>query len=311
MRADFVAAVESVLVGDPRGLFLSGDLGFNAFEGLAARLGSRFINAGVAEQSMIGLAAGFAITGMRPWVYSIAPFVTYRCLEQIRNDVCLHHLPVRIVGNGGGYSYGVMGPSHHALEDLAVLKVLPNLQLFFPCASDQVAAAVGLLAGLDAPCYLRLAVSAYDTPRVALSEHPRTLTRSYALRADPGKPGVTVIGAGHAVQIALRALREHGLDRENADVFGIARFPIDLAQDSGLLASVRETQNVVFIEEHYAAGGMGESMKFALPPLSEFSLMSASYHPEQRYGSAQFHMKQAELTPEALVALVRTKLGSS
>src|SRR6478735_9494086 len=123
MRGDFVTAVESVLVRDQSGLFITGDLGFNAFEGLAAKLGKRFINAGVAEQSMMGLAAGFALTGLRPWVYSIAPFATYRCLEQIRNDVCLQQLPVRIVGNGGGYSYGIMGPSHHALEDLAVLKV--------------------------------------------------------------------------------------------------------------------------------------------------------------------------------------------
>src|SRR6478609_7957995 len=178
MRVDFVKAVESVLARDADSVFVPGDLGFNALEGLVAKYGKRFINAGVAEQGMIGLAAGIALTGMRPWVYSIAPFVTYRCLEQIRNDVCLHQLPVRIVGNGGGYSYGIMGPSHHALEDLAVLKVLPNLQLFFPCASDQVASAVGLQAGLDGPCYLRLALSAYDTPRTALAEHPRTLTRS-------------------------------------------------------------------------------------------------------------------------------------
>src|SRR6187431_2835922 len=131
MRVDFVKAVELVLARDADALFVTGDLGFNALEGLVAKYGKRFINAGVAEQGMIGLAAGIALTGKRPWVYSIAPFATYRCLEQIRNDVCLHQLPVRIVGNGGGYTYGIMGSTHHALEDLAVLKVLPNMQLFF------------------------------------------------------------------------------------------------------------------------------------------------------------------------------------
>ena len=233
-------------------------------------------------------------------MYSIAPFATYRCLEQIRNDVCLHRLPVRIVGNGGGYTYGIMGSTHHALEDLAVLKALPNMQLFFPCANDHVAAAVALMGELDGPSYLRLSVSAYNTERAPLSEHPLTLTRSYAVRATASKPGVTVIGAGHGVQVALRALAAHGLDRENVDVFGIARFPFRFAEDSALLASVLETKNVVFVEEHYAAGGMGESMKLALPPLSAFSLMSASYQPDQRYGSAAFHMKQSQLTPEAL-----------
>jgi len=311
MRVDFVKAVETVLAGDPDALFITGDLGFNALEGIVAKYGKRFINAGVAEQSMMGLAAGMALTGMRPWVYSIAPFATYRCLEQIRNDVCLHHLPVRIVGNGGGYTYGIMGSTHHALEDLAVLKVLPNMQLFFPCANDHVASAVALMGALAGPSYLRLSVSAYNTDRAPLWEHPLTLTRAYAARADRSKPGVTVIGAGHGVQVALRALAAHGLDRENVDVFGIARFPFRLVDDSALMASVLETKNVVFVEEHYAAGGMGESMKLALPPLAAFSLMSASYQPQQRYGSAAFHMKQSQLTPEALVALVQTQLRAS
>src|SRR6187402_2333633 len=206
MRSAFVEAVEIELARDARALFITGDLGFNALEHLVAKYGRRFINAGVAEQSMMGLAAGTALTGLRPWVYSIAPFATYRCLEQIRNDVCLHRLPVRIVGNGGGYTYGIMGSTHHALEDLAVMKVLPNIQLFFPCANDHVAAAVDLMSELDGPSYLRLAVSAYFTERAPLAEHPLTLTRSYAVRADRSKPGVTVIGAGHGVQVALRAL---------------------------------------------------------------------------------------------------------
>jgi transketolase len=311
MRVDFVKAVESALDEDPRALFVTGDLGFNALEGIVAKFGRRFINAGVAEQNMMGLAAGLALTGTRPWVYSIAPFVTYRCLEQIRNDVCLHDLPVRIVGNGGGYTYGIMGSTHHALEDLAVLKVLPNMALFFPCANDHVAAAVRVMAKLPGPSYLRLAISAFTTARAPLDENAVTLTRCYARRADARREGVTVIGAGHGVQVALRALASHGLDRENVDVFGVARFPWDLAADAALLDSARETGKVVFVEEHYAAGGMGESMKLALPPLASFSLMSASYSPDQRYGSPAFHMQQSNLTPDALTALVRERLAAS
>src|SRR4051794_30132933 len=204
MRVDFVKAVDAVLTRDSAAMFITGDLGFNALEGLAAKLGKRFINAGVAEQSMMGLAAGLALTGMRPWIYSIAPFATYRCLEQIRNDVCLHDLPVRIAGNGGGYTYGVMGSTHHALEDLGVLKGLPNMQLFFPCANDHVAAAVREMAALTGPSYIRLAISAFATDRAPLAEHPKTLTRTYARSADRARPGVTVIGAGHGVQVALR-----------------------------------------------------------------------------------------------------------
>jgi len=305
VRVDFTKAVEAALDGDPASIFITGDLGFNAFEAVAKRFGARFLNAGVAEQSMMGIAAGAALTGRRPWVYSIAPFATYRCLEQIRNDVCLHDLPVRIVGNGGGYTYGVMGSTHHALEDLAVLKVLPNMRLFFPCANDHVAAAVRVMATLAGPSYLRLAISAFTTDRAPLAEHAVTLTRTYARRRDVGARGVTVVGAGHGVQVALRALAAHGLDVENVDVFGVARFPFDLAADAELLDSVRRTRRVVFVEEHYAAGGMGESMQRALPALESFTLLAAAYKPDQRYGSPAFHMAQCGLTPDALVAAVR------
>lgn len=305
MRVDFTKAVEAVLEADPSSMFITGDLGFNALEAVAERFGKRFLNAGVAEQNMMGVAAGIAMTGRRPWVYSIAPFATYRCLEQIRNDVCLHDLPVRVVGNGGGYTYGVMGSTHHALEDLAVLKVLPNMNLFFPCANDHVAAAVRVQSASSGPSYLRLAISAFNTDRVPLAEHPVTLTRTYARRRDRGAPGVTVVGAGHGVQVALRALASHGLDAENVDVFGIARHPFDLQADAELAISARETGRVVFVEEHYAAGGMGESLLRALTPLASFELLAASYQSEQRYGSPAFHMQQCGLTPEAVVAAVR------
>ncbi len=309
MRVEFVKAVDEILARDEREVFITGDLGFNALEGIAARFGKRFINAGVAEQSMVGIAAGAALCGMRPWIYSIAPFATYRCLEQIRNDVCLHDLPVRIAGNGGGYTYGIMGSTHHALEDIAVLKALPNLQLFFPCANDHVAAAVVVMGALSGPAYIRLAFSAFNTDRAPLAENPRTLTRTYARRRAPGQRGLTVVGVGHGVQVALRALAE-GLGDDNVDVFGLARFPFDLGADDELASSIAGTERVVVVEEHYAAGGIGESLRMALPSLASFRLMSAVYRPDGRYGSPAFHMQQCNLTPAALRALVRAELAS-
>lgn len=305
MRVDFVKAIENVLAADPKSMFVTGDLGYSALEGVAAKYGRRFLNAGVAEQNMVGVAAGLALSGMRPWVYSIAPFATYRCLEQIRNDVCLHRLPVRIAGNGGGYTYGIMGATHHALEDLAVLRPLPNMQLFFPCANDHVAAAVAQMAELDGPAYIRLAISPYTTPRAPLSEQPQTLTRQYAARRDPRAPSVTIIGVGHGVQVALRALASGALDQANVDIFGVARFPWDFAADAALLASVVESGNVISVEEHYADGGIGESLRAALPPTRSFRILAASYSPGQRYGSPAFHLQQCGLTPEALVQAVR------
>src|SRR3954447_24215130 len=113
-------------------VFLTGDLGYRALEPLREAMGKRFINAGVAEQNMVTVAAGLAREGLRPWVYSIAPFLYARPFEQIRNDVCLHRLPVALVGNGGGYAYGVMGATHHALEDYGALLGLPGLRAYVP-----------------------------------------------------------------------------------------------------------------------------------------------------------------------------------
>jgi transketolase len=305
VRVEFVRAVTDVLVRDTSGMFITGDLGYNALEQLSSTLGRRFLNAGVAEQNMMGVAAGAALTGLKPWVYSIAPFATYRCLEQIRNDICLHALPVRIAGNGGGFTYGIMGSTHHALEDLAVLKSLPNMQLFFPCAGDHVARAVAKMSELRGPSYIRLSISAFGTDRAALREHPDTLTRRYFARPTPQKGGVTIVGAGHGVQVALHALSHLGLDKENVDVFGLARYPLDLAKDADLAASVTQTRTVIFLEEHYRGGGIGESFAAAGLPIESLRIMCASYDPNQRYGSSRFHMNQCNLTPEALMAAVR------
>lgn len=299
MRVDFCKAVHQAVQGDPKSVFITGDLGYNALEPIAEYLGKRFINAGVAEQNMMGMAAGIALTGQRPWVYSIIPFTTYRCLEQIRNDVCFHHLPVRIVGNGGGYTYGIMGSTHHALEDLAVLKCLPDMQLFFPCENNQVATAVNQMDLLRSPSYLRLAISAHTAQIAPLSENAKTMTRHYAKGS-----AVTVIGVGHATQIALAALARHDLGKCDADVFGIARFPFDLKEDHSLAESVARTRRVVVIEEHYLAGSMAESLKMALPNTDAFDVLCAVYRSDQKYGGPAFHVKQSGMTPEDLVSLV-------
>ena len=118
MRDEFAQAMIA-LFGERRDLvFITGYVGYMAVEGIAAAYGERFINAGIAEQNMVSLAAGLAREGHLPWVYSMATFVAFRPYEQIRTDVCLHKLPVKLVGNGGGYGYGIMGATHHAVEDV-------------------------------------------------------------------------------------------------------------------------------------------------------------------------------------------------
>src|SRR5258708_5014050 len=118
MRYAFAKIIEKIAQKDKKVVFMTGDLGYHAFEKLKAVMGNRFINAGVAEHNMVTAAAGMAYAGLKPWIYSIAPFVTVKVLEEIRNDVYLPNYNVKIVGLGGGYDYGIAGPTHHALSDV-------------------------------------------------------------------------------------------------------------------------------------------------------------------------------------------------
>ena len=158
MRHAFCQALVAE-AGRPEFVLLTGDLGFMALEPVRAALGKRFINGGVAEQNLVSVAAGLARAGLRPWVYSIAPFLYARPYEQIRNDICLHGLPVVLVGNGGGYGYGVMGATHHAIEDYGALLCLPNLRAYVPAFDPDVTEVVRRLCSTDHPAYLRLGVS--------------------------------------------------------------------------------------------------------------------------------------------------------
>ncbi len=132
MRTAFVETLCELAAADPRICLVTGDLGYSVLERFQERFPDRYINAGVAEQNMTGVAAGLALAGWIPFTYSIANFPTMRCLEQIRNDVCHHQLPVRIVAVGGGFAYGPAGYTHHGVEDLAVMRSLIGMTVLAP-----------------------------------------------------------------------------------------------------------------------------------------------------------------------------------
>ena len=156
MRKHFSAHIEQLVEKEKDIVFITGDLGYAALENLASKMGDRFINAGVAEQNMVGVAAGIASQGYRVICYSIAPFIVYRCLEQVRNDVCFHNMPVYLVGNGGGYGYGIMGSSHHAIEDIATLSGLPNMTCYVPSFIEDMHTCLDTMLSGRKPSYFRL-----------------------------------------------------------------------------------------------------------------------------------------------------------
>src|SRR5947199_5578558 len=156
MRNAFFGTMLALAEHDERVMLVVGDLGFGVVEPFASRFPARFVNVGVAEQNMTGVAAGLALSGKIVFTYSIANFPTLRCLEQVRNDVCYHNLNVNIVAVGGGVVYGPLGYTHHAVEDLAIMRTLPNITVVAPGDPVEVRLATRALAARPGPSYLRL-----------------------------------------------------------------------------------------------------------------------------------------------------------
>src|SRR5260370_39767678 len=159
MSTAFIRGLTDGAAKDERIVFLPGDLGFKLFDDCARRYPGRFFNVGVAEANMAGVATGLACGGRKPFIYSIVTFATLRCYEQIRNDIAYHDADVTVVGVGGGYSYGHNGPTHHALEDMGMLRMLPNMTVLAPGDPEETVACVGALARHRGPAYLRLGLA--------------------------------------------------------------------------------------------------------------------------------------------------------
>src|SRR3990172_3787346 len=156
MRQAFINTLIEIAETDKALYLLTADMGFGLVEQFATRFPKQYINVGVAEQNMIGVAAGLALEGKKVFCYSIANFPTMRCLEQIRNDVCYHNLPVCIVPGGAGLWYGALGMTHHAVEDIAVMRCLPNMAIVCPAYSSEIEPAIRGFIQEGKPCYLRM-----------------------------------------------------------------------------------------------------------------------------------------------------------
>jgi transketolase len=294
MRDEFARAMVALFGQRNDLVFITGDVGYLAIEPIAEAYGERFVNAGIAEQNMVSLAAGLAHEGHLPWVYSIAPFVAFRPYEQIRTDVCLHRLPVKLVGNGGGYGYGIMGASHHALEDVGAMRVLPHMRVYLPLTGADVSPAVSLMAQDPLPNYLRLNTAAQipgDVPPFA----PWRKLKS-------GRKCV-VIGMGPVVG-NLYDLGDTAL-LDDLEIWSVGMLPLGDAPPD-LLASIAEKQRLVTLEEHYLACGMAEAVSHLLltngvSPRSFTSLHARGY-PSGRYGSQRWHQQESELGGPSLRA---------
>jgi len=300
MRKHFSAYIEK-LAGEEDIIFVTGDLGYNALENLASKMGNRFINAGVAEQNMIGVAAGMASQGFRVICYSIAPFIVYRSLEQIRNDVCFHDLPVYLVGNGGGYGYGIMGSSHHAIEDIGTLSGLPNMHCYIPAFIEDMNTCMEEMFTSRKPSYFRLGLG---------KNMPATLTpQSYgAATAENPDAQLTIITQGPVANNLLAAWKEHA-HKDKTELFVLNKMPLTSLPEA-VSESIQRTKKILVIEEHISIGGIASAVSLLVNenslPIDKFISLHAQGYPNALYGSQGYHQHISGLDEENISRIINT-----
>ena len=254
MRNTFIDELVKLAAVNERIALVVGDLGFSVVEPFAERFPDRFINAGVAEQNMMGLAAGMASEGYHVFVYSIANFPTFRCAEQIRNDVDYHRLPVTVVAVGGGLAYGNLGYSHHAVQDYGLMRLMPNMLIAAPGDPMEVRACLRYLSDHPQPSYFRLGKTGEpcfhaDVPQVApgkwLTVHAGSTSGKSLLTT-----GAPLAAASQWVQ---QSSLYHGYAVHSLPLWGLASKPAQALQ-------VQSWTEVVTVEDHLQDAGFGSWM---------------------------------------------------
>jgi len=257
MRNTFIKRLSELAGRNPRIFLITGDLGFGVLEEFEKNFPRQYLNAGVAEQNMTGLAAGLALEGRIVFTYSIANFPILRCLEQLRNDVCYHQANVKVVSIGGGFSYGALGFSHHATEDLAILRSLPEMRVVSPGDLWEATEATEALANLEGPAYLRL-----DKSYAPSTKRPGEVFQLGKIRTLRPGGDLTLMATGGIVGTTLRAAER--LDEKGIRCRVISVHTIKPLDQESILRAARETGGIVTVEEHSILGGLGGAVSECL-----------------------------------------------
>lgn len=250
MRTAFVRALIDQARNDERIFLLVGDVGYSLVEPFAQEFPDRFANVGVAEQNMTGIATGLALSGNIVFTYSLANFPTLRCLEQVRNDVCYHSANVKIAAAGGGLTYGPLGMTHHATEDLAIMRALPNMTVVAPGDPVESSLATQAMSRLPGPCYLRLVKTGDPVVHQAIPDFQ--IGKAITMREGND---VTLIATGDMLYNAVQAAEQLAHEGIQARLLSMHTIkPLDV---EAVLAAAEETNAIITIEEHSIIGGLG------------------------------------------------------
>jgi transketolase len=309
MRKKCLDSIYKLAKEDARIIFIGSDLGAGVLDSMKKEMPDRFFMEGITEQHVIGMAAGLAMDGFIPYVNTIATFITRRCYEQITLDLCLQDMPVRLIGNGGGLVYAPLGPTHLAVEDIAIMRALPNMTIVAPCDAQEMSRFMATTADWPHPIYIRLAKG--GDPVVSRQEQGFTIGKAILLK----QPGVGLfITTGVMTQLGVQAaaaLQEAGTHCGVLHMHTIK--PLDQEALSFLLPKV---QAVVTVEEHTRIGGLGSAvLEFCSDEMPEQTVkvrrIGLPDHFADQYGNQASLLEHMGITVKSLCDTMQKQLRKS
>lgn len=305
MRNSFINALAELAACDPNLYLVTGDLGFGVLTDFAQRFPEQYINAGISEQNMASVSAGLALSGNTVYMYSLSNFPTLRCLEQIRNDICYHNANVKIIAVGGALAYGQLGMSHHATEDLAIMRALPNMRVFAPADPVEAVAVLEEVRCTDGPCYIRLEKNG---PQPLHSAVPVADVKKLVVLSKG--EDINLLASGSVLEEAIAAaelLREKGLS------VGVCSVPCIKPLDAETIRTCAVAcRLMVTLEEHNLIGGLGGAVAEVLSGISGHHAVLMRCGLEDTYsgivGSQLYLRKQYGLDGTSVAARILTYL---
>lgn len=311
MRKRSLDMVHTLAKRDERVVFVGSDLSPNLLGEMKKEFPSRYYMEGIAEANVIGMAAGMAMDGFIPYVNTIATFITRRCYEQVAIDLCLHDLPVRLIGNGGGYVYAPLGPTHEAIEDIAIMRALPRMTVTAVCDADEMTRLMEATLDWPHPIYIRLGKG--GDPVISKAERGFAIGKAIdMIDGETGDSDVLLIGTGVATTQALKAASSLAADGIRCRLLHVHTVkPLD---SDAIVAAAGKTKLVLTVEEHSVIGGLGSAvletlsdrLAGALPPVKRLGIPDKF---AEHYGSQAKLMEDFRFDAKGIDAAARKHLA--
>lgn len=306
MRYAFIKTLTRLARVNPRIMLLTGDLGFTVFEEFRDMFPRQFINVGVAEQNLMGVAAGLALTGKIVYAYSIATFATMRPFEQIRNDIGWHRAPVIIVGTGAGLSYGHASTTHHAIEDIALMRTIPGMTILAPGDPKEAGWATQVAARRKGPVYLRLGMKGEPTVWTTTTHHRVGHARIFQKGSH-----CAIIATGNMLHTAVEAAKL--LQTQSISTYVLDMHTVKPIDERAILSLAQEVPLMVTLEEHSVIGGLGSAVSEVLAGTAGKAKLYRLGIPDaftNVIGSQAYLREQLGLTPTKVADHIRTLLAA-